>query len=166
MLKAADFDMIIIETVGVGQTEIEIAGIADLTVVVLVPEAGDDIQNMKAGLMEIADIFVVNKADRPGAEKFLVNLKSNFQNNSETPVLLTVAAENKGINELTSEIDSYFQKEKHKIKYGYNLAEKTLRLIVREKMRGISRQQIMEEISIQGDQFNLFQYVHKKCNQL
>ena len=69
LLKAAPFDHIIVETVGVGQSEIEIAGLADVTVVVVVPEAGDEVQTMKAGLMEIADVFVVNKADRPGAEK-------------------------------------------------------------------------------------------------
>jgi LAO/AO transport system kinase len=73
--KAAAFDYIIIETVGVGQSEVEIAGLADTTVVVLVAEAGDQIQTMKAGLMEIADIFVVNKAERPGAELFIKNLR-------------------------------------------------------------------------------------------
>jgi len=68
VLKAAGFDYIIVETVGVGQSEVEIAGLADLTMVVLVPESGDEIQNIKSGLMEIANAFVVNKADRPGAE--------------------------------------------------------------------------------------------------
>jgi LAO/AO transport system kinase len=70
LMKAATFDIIIVETVGVGQSEVEIAGLADITVVVVVPEAGDEVQTMKAGLMEIADIFVVNKADRP----MLINL--------------------------------------------------------------------------------------------
>jgi LAO/AO transport system kinase len=73
-IKSACFDLIIVETVGVGQSEIEIAGIADITIVVLVPESGDEIQTMKAGLMEVADIFVVNKADRPGADTFIKNL--------------------------------------------------------------------------------------------
>lgn len=68
MMKAAGFDHIIVETVGVGQSEIEIAGLADVTVVVMVPESGDEVQTMKAGLMEIADIFVINKSDRPGAD--------------------------------------------------------------------------------------------------
>jgi LAO/AO transport system kinase len=75
IIKAADFDIVIIETVGVGQSEIEIAGLADVTVVVLVPESGDEIQTMKAGLMEIADIFVVNKSDREGADAFINTLK-------------------------------------------------------------------------------------------
>jgi LAO/AO transport system kinase len=68
VLKTANFDFIIVETVGVGQSEIEIAGLADTTVVVVVPEAGDEVQTMKAGLMEIANVFVVNKADRPDAD--------------------------------------------------------------------------------------------------
>ncbi|RYG27461.1 MAG: methylmalonyl Co-A mutase-associated GTPase MeaB, partial [Chitinophagaceae bacterium] len=65
LLKTAPFDVVVVETVGVGQSEVEIAGLADVTVVVVVPEAGDEVQTMKAGIMEIADIFVVNKADRP-----------------------------------------------------------------------------------------------------
>src|SRR5207248_1504541 len=69
LLDAAGFGRILIETVGVGQSELEVAGAADLTVVVLVPESGDGIQAMKAGLMEIGDLFVVNKADRDGAER-------------------------------------------------------------------------------------------------
>ena len=75
LLKAAPFDYIIVETVGVGQSEIEIAGLADATVVVLVPEAGDEVQTMKAGLMEIADVFVVNKSDRPESDLFVKNLR-------------------------------------------------------------------------------------------
>src|SRR6201993_1929586 len=74
LLKVAGFDYIIIETVGVGQSEIEIAGLADTTVVVIVPEGGDEVQTMKAGLMEIADIFVINKSDRPDADLFVKNL--------------------------------------------------------------------------------------------
>lgn len=77
-LDAAGFEIILIETVGVGQTELDILSIADTTVVVLVPEAGDAIQTMKAGLLEIADIFVVNKADRPGAKEMLINLKASL----------------------------------------------------------------------------------------
>ncbi|HYW05752.1 MAG TPA: methylmalonyl Co-A mutase-associated GTPase MeaB, partial [Longimicrobium sp.] len=69
LLDAYGFDRVVMETVGVGQTELDIAGTADTSVVVLVPESGDSIQAMKAGLMEIADIFVINKADRPGADK-------------------------------------------------------------------------------------------------
>src|SRR6478672_2594699 len=70
VLRAAGFDHVLVETVGVGQSEIEIAGLADTTVVVLVPEAGDEVQTMKSGLMEIADIFIINKSDRPDADLF------------------------------------------------------------------------------------------------
>ena len=69
LVKFAGYDYVIVETVGVGQSEVEIAGLADISIVAIVPEAGDEIQTMKAGLMEIADIFVVNKADRPGADR-------------------------------------------------------------------------------------------------
>src|SRR3954471_24991613 len=75
LLKSAGYEYIIVETVGVGQSEVEVAGLADVTVVVLVPEGGDVIQTMKAGLMEIADIFVVNKSDRADADAFANNLK-------------------------------------------------------------------------------------------
>src|SRR4051812_32860846 len=75
VMKSATFDYLIVETVGVGQSEVEIAGLADVTVVVLVPEAGDGVQTMKAGLMEIADIFVVNKADRPDTDSMVKNLR-------------------------------------------------------------------------------------------
>src|SRR5215471_7392143 len=75
LIKSAGFDFIIVETVGVGQSEIEIAGLADITVVVLVPESGDEVQTMKAGLMEVADIFVINKSDRPDSALFERNLK-------------------------------------------------------------------------------------------
>ena len=75
LLAAFGFDRVMMETVGVGQSELEIAGTADTTVVVLVPESGDSIQAMKAGLMEIADVFVVNKADRPGADRLAQELE-------------------------------------------------------------------------------------------
>jgi len=101
IMKAAGFDYIIVETVGVGQSEIEIAGLADTTIVVLVPEAGDEVQTMKSGLMEIADIFVVNKADRPGADTFVRNLQQMlapaFHNKEqEIPVIKTIASKKEG----------------------------------------------------------------------
>jgi len=85
VLRAAGFDYIFVETVGVGQSEVEIAGLADITLVVLVPESGDEIQNIKSGLMEIADAFIVNKADREGADLFANNLKKL---SDKTPVLI------------------------------------------------------------------------------
>lgn len=75
LMKAANFDYIIIETVGVGQSEVDIAALADITIVLLTPEGGDIIQTMKAGLMEVADIFIINKYDRPDAANYYNNLK-------------------------------------------------------------------------------------------
>lgn len=112
VLDAAGFDVIIIETVGVGQSELDIVRAADTTVVVLVPESGDSIQAMKAGLMEIADFFVINKADRPGAEQAAMSVKMiltfRATNNGWTPdVLQSVAQEGKGIEEIAGMIASH-----------------------------------------------------------
>lgn len=109
LLRAAPFDYIIIETVGVGQSEIEIARLADVTVVVVVPEAGDEVQTMKSGVMEIADIFVVNKADRPDADRFAKNLRGRkgpvfAKEKHEIPVVKTVASQKKGVAELLEAI--------------------------------------------------------------
>lgn len=106
LLDAFGFDVVIIETVGVGQTELDIVDIADTTVVVLVPESGDTIQTMKAGLMEIAEIFVVNKADRQGADRILSELKSMVELGErrdpdwKIPVLLCQANRDIGTDEL------------------------------------------------------------------
>jgi LAO/AO transport system kinase len=118
ILDAAGFDKVIVETVGVGQDEVEIVKTADVSVVVLVPGMGDDIQAIKAGIMEIGDVFVINKADREGVlrtEKELEALLSlahrpDFWN---SPIIKTVATENKGIEDLSKAIESYndFQKQ-------------------------------------------------------
>lgn len=106
LMDAFGFDVVIIETVGVGQTELDIVDIADTTVVVLVPESGDTIQTMKAGLMEIAEIFVVNKADRQGADRILSELKSMVELGErrdpgwKIPVLLCQANRDIGTDEL------------------------------------------------------------------
>jgi len=105
LLAHAGFDYILIETVGVGQTEVDISRLADQVVLVLVPESGDDIQTMKSGIMEIGDIFVVNKSDRPGAEQFLTSLKSSIHYQTakridEIKFIQTVATEEKGVAEL------------------------------------------------------------------
>ena len=110
ILDAAGFDRVIVETVGVGQDEIEIAKTADVCVVVLVPGMGDDVQTMKAGIMEIGDVLVINKADRDGVlrtEKELEALLSLSVRADEcqTPIVKTVAIENKGIEELAAAIE-------------------------------------------------------------
>lgn len=114
LLRASGKDFILVETVGVGQTELDIMQNADTTVVVLVPEAGDTIQTMKAGLFEIADIFAVNKADRPGADNLVVELKNMLHMRSnqtwwEVPVLETQAVHDMGIDELFKQIQKHRQ---------------------------------------------------------
>ena len=102
VLAISNKDVIIFETVGVGQGEYEITNVADLSIIVLVPEAGDEVQLMKAGLLEIGDMFVVNKSDRKGSEQLTERLKSIININKETsrPVYNTIAKEGEGIEEL------------------------------------------------------------------
>jgi LAO/AO transport system kinase len=113
VLDAAGFGLIMLETVGVGQSELDIAQAADTTVVVLVPESGDSVQAMKAGLMEIADFFVLNKSDRPGAEQAIASLKTilmmkDHDENTWMPnIIKTIASENKGILEIADEINRH-----------------------------------------------------------
>ncbi len=110
ILDAAGMDFIIIETVGVGQSELDIAQTADTTIVVLVPESGDAVQTMKAGLMEIGDLFVINKSDREGSDalglalRTMLHLKMKIDDDREVKVVKTVGTQNKGIDELYSEI--------------------------------------------------------------
>jgi len=103
LLDGAGFDTILVETVGVGQGEIEIARMANVVVVVLVPGMGDDVQLMKAGILEIADIFVINKADHPGANQLEAEIRAS---GVTTPVIQTVATEGKGIDEALAAISS------------------------------------------------------------
>jgi LAO/AO transport system kinase len=112
ILDAAGFDKIIVETVGVGQDEVEIVKTADVSVVVLVPGMGDDIQAIKAGIMEIGDVFVINKADREGVlrtQKELEALLSLAHRPDmwNPPIVKTIATENKGIEDLSAAIESY-----------------------------------------------------------
>ncbi|MGZ4666513.1 MAG: methylmalonyl Co-A mutase-associated GTPase MeaB [Frankiaceae bacterium] len=115
VLDACGFDVILVETVGVGQAEVDIAGLADTTVVLLAPGMGDGIQAAKAGILEIADIFVVNKADREGAEQTRRDLKHLLQlgpsdlagGGWRPPVRLTVASRGEGILEVVAALDEH-----------------------------------------------------------
>ena len=109
LMDAAGKQMILIETVGVGQGEIEIVRLADCTIVVLMPGMGDDVQSLKAGLMEIGDIFVLNKCDREGADRYEQQLRAILQvvparQGWRPPIVRTVATENKGVAELSRQI--------------------------------------------------------------
>jgi LAO/AO transport system kinase len=141
ILDAAGFDKVIVETVGVGQDEVEIVKTADVSVVVLVPGMGDDIQAIKAGIMEIGDVFVINKADREGVlrtEKELEALLSlahrpDFWN---SPIIKTVATENKGIEDLSKAIESYndFQKQSENLERRKSIAKWRLLELLQEKL--------------------------------
>jgi len=119
LLDAAGRDLIMIETVGVGQDEVDIVRVADITVVILVPGMGDDVQTIKAGIMEIADIFVINKSDREGAERVEREIRALQSlavrgDNWTPPIVKTVASEGAGIDELAaaiSDYEVYLQKE-------------------------------------------------------
>lgn len=112
VLDAAGKEIILIETVGVGQDEVEIVKLADATVLVLVPGMGDEVQTFKAGIMEIADVFVVNKVDRGGAEKLIHELNvllglSMRTNGWRPPIIKTVATEGTGVEELAQALGDY-----------------------------------------------------------
>jgi len=164
VFKAAQYDYIIIETVGVGQSEIEIAGLADITIVVLVPESGDEIQTMKAGLMEIANVFVVNKSDMDGANIFTNNLRQMlapaFKNkNHEIPIIQTIADQNKGLEELKEAIIK--NKSHNKEKKEWLLVEKTYQLIQKKRMKNVDKSNLYLEIKQQIKDFNLYQFIEK-----
>ena len=164
LMANAGFDYIMIETVGVGQTEVEITSLADQVVLVLVPESGDDIQTMKSGIMEIGDIFVVNKSDRPGAEQFFNSLKSSIHFQTAKPAdgiqfVQTIATEEKGIEELYQAIKENIKKlsPDHSTKL---LTQKAWRLIAEYRMRGINQDELIYSIekAMKENDFNLYRF--------
>ncbi|OJU27324.1 MAG: transporter [Sphingobacteriales bacterium 41-5] len=165
VIKESIFDIIIVETVGVGQSEIEIAGLADVTVVVLVPEAGDEIQTMKAGLMEIADVFAVNKSDRPGADLFVRNLRLMLapafsKTNDEIKIISTVGQTGAGINDLYDAIQHSVQIKKQTDKKAWLLADKVYQLIQNKMMKGFDRELIKTEIEkeLMNNNLNIYKF--------
>ena len=167
IVRASVFDYILLETVGVGQSEVEIAGIADTTIVVMVPEAGDEVQTMKAGVMEIADIFVVNKADRDNADEFIKNLKilsHSKANEWEIPVVKCVASQYIGIDELINVV----QKHSHFISTNaarkiHLLTEKAYQLIQQKRMKDVSKMELYELIKnkMSENDFNVYQIIER-----
>ena len=162
LVAAAGYDYIFIETVGVGQSEVDIAGLADVTVVVLVPESGDDIQSMKSGLMEIADLFVVNKADRPGADIFVKNLHQIVASGQQgdITVLKTIAIEHIGIEQLFQEIKTL---KEHRNKHNWLLASRAYHLIQQKRMQDINLRKLEEMIEQETStkQFNLYSFIRR-----
>jgi len=159
VLRAAGFDYVLVETVGVGQSEIEIAGLADITLLVLVPESGDEIQNIKSGLMEIADAFIVNKGDRADADLFVNNLKKIQTKENNLPVFKTVASKNEGIEQLLNFIRTGNNQKNSRREL--LLAEKAYQLIRQKRMAGIDKKKLQQDIAeaMVKDDFNLYKFL-------
>lgn len=166
-LKTTRFDFIIIETVGVGQTEIDIAGLADITIVTLTPETGDEIQTMKSGIIEIADIFVVNKSDKSGADVLVKNLNSmlapHMKVNDVIPIIKTIANTGAGIDELYKIVEEKAADLKMiDDKKCWLLAERAYHIIQLNRMKNVDTAYLFEQIKKQtqnGERFNLYRFV-------
>ncbi len=158
VLDASGRDLVMIETVGVGQDEVDIVRLADITIVILVPGMGDDVQSIKAGIMEIADIFVINKSDRDGAEhveKEIRALQSLAMRNDNwvPPIVKTVASEGKGMDELAAAIANY---EAHLKKE--NLALKRSIHNWRDRLVEMLRDALLEKVHAQISDAELARY--------
>jgi len=166
ILDASGKNIVLVETVGVGQAEVDVIKIADTTLVVLVPGLGDSIQTIKAGIMEIADIYVVNKADRSGVEQTLAEVESLVEiacinKDRKIPVLATISKENKGIVELIDEINKHrehlkktktFEAQRRK-RYEAELVE-----IIRKRLMNF----IFDESTFKGKVESLIDQISKK----
>ncbi len=147
LLDAFGFDIILIETVGVGQVELDVSDACDTVLVVLVPESGDAVQAMKAGLMEIADVMVVNKADRPGADnladnlKYALHLQKRIDGGWEVPIMLTQAVNDIGIDSLHEAIDAHTKYAKTKGFFDTHRKEQ-----IRKKIHNILRNRFQREL--------------------
>jgi LAO/AO transport system kinase len=150
VLDASGRDVILIETVGVGQDEVDIVRLADITVVILVPGMGDDVQTIKAGIMEIADIFAINKSDREGAERVEREIRAlqslAVRNDGWTPpIVKTVASEGKGVEELgaaVADYENYLQKENRAMKKSVENWQERLVEMLRDAMLEKARAQL------------------------
>lgn len=150
VLDASGRDVILIETVGVGQDEVEIVRLADITIVILVPGMGDDVQTIKAGIMEIADIFVINKSDREGAEHVEREIRAlqsldTRRDGWMPPIVKTMASEGKGITELAAAIgdyESYLEKDNRSLKKSVEHWRERLVEMLRDAMLDIARAQL------------------------
>ena len=153
-LDASGKDIVIVETVGVGQDEIDIVRLADVTIVILVPGMGDDVQSIKAGIMEIADIFVINKSDRDGADRVEKEIRAMQslamrQDNWTPTIVRTVASEGKGVAELAAAIAQYEQLlDKHGLrlqKIIANWRERLVEMLRESLLQRVLREQLDEE---------------------
>lgn len=167
VVRASCFDYIIIETVGVGQSEVEIAGLADVTSVILVPESGDEVQTMKSGLMEIADIFIVNKSDREGALRYFANLKKLVHQQSASewniPVLKTVAHKKEGISEVIEQINAYIKMNIRSERKTLLLTRKALKLIKNHRIKDLDIALLNQQLGKESlrPEFNLYAFLQQ-----
>jgi LAO/AO transport system kinase len=153
VLDAFGYDMVLIETVGVGQSEVDVVKATDTVVVVLVPEAGDSVQALKAGLMETADVFVVNKADREGADRFIRELSavvSLSPNEWKPPIIKTVALSGEGIQEVVDAI------LKHRDFLGERLKEKRINRMV-EQIENLLTKRFLNKVRQKYDIRKMFE---------
>lgn len=160
LLRASNFDAIILETVGVGQSEVDVIGLADRVIVVLVPESGDEIQHSKAGIMEIADLFVLNKADREGADSFFSSLKKVLhQNQKNVEVLKTNAEEEEGTQELFDWIENPPIIDRERALFV--MTERAWRLIVDKQVRSIDKRALIMKLRglFNEPDFNLYRFI-------
>ena len=166
ILDASGKDIVIVETVGVGQAEVDVIKIADTTLVIIVPGLGDSIQTLKAGVMEIADIYVVNKADKDGVEQTVAEVESLVdiacsEKERKTPILTTIAKEGKGVKELVKEIEDhkdYLKKTKEfeaqrRLRYEAELVE-----IIRKRLMNF----IFDEEQFKDKVESLIEQISKK----
>lgn len=166
VLDAAGFDYIILETVGVGQSELDIMKAADTTAVILVPESGDAVQAMKAGLMEIADFFIVNKSDRPGAElavnalKTILMLRPHTETSWMPNILKAIASENKGIKEIADEINRHKEFLLREKLFEKNRREKKI-----ERIKEIVEQKLINKLWNDSEKNSVQETLSKNMNE-
>ncbi|MEY3538710.1 MAG: methylmalonyl Co-A mutase-associated GTPase MeaB [Bacteroidota bacterium] len=167
LLQSVGFDKIIVETVGVGQSEVEVASLADTTVVVLVPEAGDEVQMMKSGLMEVADVFVVNKSDRPDATTFTNHIRQMIMENGMSEAVLkvvpTIASQGVGIDTLIEALEAH---QIENASLGVNkklLLARATQLIVAAKMKHVklAEMEAALENALIKKSFNIFEFAQQ-----
>jgi LAO/AO transport system kinase len=163
VMKASGFDHIIVETVGVGQSEIEIAELADVTVVVFVPESGDEVQAIKSGIVEIADVFVINKADRDGADKLAKTLTEMVHERRsgkhDVPVIKTVATLSEGVGQLVETIRNKYDNSTPRVPS--LIYQRALRIAGQELLRRFHAEKMLELIEEHSsdDNFNIHRFV-------
>jgi len=169
VLDAAGYDIIIFETVGVGQSELDIAKAADTTIVVLVPGSGDSIQAMKAGLMEIADFFVLNKSDHPGADSAMTSLKTILMMRDHTEkswmpnIINTIASENFGTIEIANEISRHRQFLERNGLFKLN-REKNYKVRIKEIVEQLLNNEFWEEKRAESLQVSILKVVDGKTS--